>query len=146
MIQNMQSFGEFKANGYDKNTLAHEKGVISMARSDYRSIGHAEEGYNSAGSQFFICTKYMQQFNGNYAAFGKMISGWDTLDAISNAELKVEVNDETGVETKTNSPASDIIITSITVDTKGVEYGMPETVEPFDYYSWYINNLYQSQY
>lgn len=117
-----------------------------MARSDYRSIGLAKEGYNSAGSQFFICTKYMQQFNGNYAAFGKMISGWDTLDAISNVELAVDVDEETGTETKTNKLATDIVISSITIDTKGVEYDLPETMEPFDYYSWYMQQYYGSQY
>ena len=139
--------GEFEANGY-KNPLVHEKGVISMARSDYRSLSSSlvDESFNSAGSQFFICTKYMQAFNGQYAAFGKMISGWDTLDLISNAELKVEVNEETKEETKTTTPAEEIKISSITIDTHGIEYGKPQTVEPFNYYSWYMNQLYRSQY
>ena len=48
--------GEFKANGYD-NSLKHTEGVISMARADYSAYGKTEEGYNSAGSQFFIVTK-----------------------------------------------------------------------------------------
>ena len=139
--------GEFIANGYD-NKLVHEKGVISMARSDYRSLSPnlIEESYNSAGSQFFICTKYMQSFNGQYAAFGKITSGWDTFDAISNVERKKEVNEETGEETETSTPVNDIIISSITVDTHGIEYGTPKTVEPFDYYTWYFNQLYGNQY
>ena len=139
--------GEFKANGYD-NPLSHEKGVISMARSDYRSLSPnlTSESYNSGGSQFFICTKFMQSFNGQYAAFGKITSGWDTFDAIANAERKKEVNEETGEETKTSTPENDIIISSITVDTHGKDYGKPETVSPFDYYTWYINQLYRTQY
>lgn len=135
--------GEFKANGYTENTLAHEKGVISMARTNYTSVSPslAQESYNSAGSQFFICMDYCPTFNGQYAAFGKVTSGWETLDAISKVELKKEVNEETGEEVETTEPANPIKITSITVDTKGVDYGIPETVEPFDYYSWYMSQM-----
>ena len=133
--------GEFKANGYN-NPIVHEKGVISMARTNYGTAELAEESYNSAGCQFFICTKYMQVWNGEYAAFGKMISGWDTLDAISKVELKTEVNEETGAEEKTNIPAQDIVISSITVDLKGIDYGMPDTLEPFNYYNWYFSRMY----
>lgn len=138
--------GEFAANGHTENTLAHEKGVISMARTSYTSISSdlVEESYNSAGSQFFICTDYCTSFNGYYAAFGKVISGWETVEAISNVELATEVDEDTGEETETTTPKETITITSITVDTKGAEYGIPETVEPFDYYSWYINQLYGS--
>ncbi len=118
-----------------------------MARSSYTqlSLDLAEEGYNSAGSQFFICTEYTPSFNGQYAAFGKMLSGWETLEKISKTELKVEVNEETKEETKTTQPKEDIKIKSITIDTKGVEYGKPETKEPFDYYSWYLNKVYGGQ-
>ena len=137
--------GEFKANGYN-NPIVHDKGVISMARSSYGTAELAKESYNSGGSQFFICTEYMQAWNGQYAAFGKMTSGWDTLDKISNVELKVEKNEETGEETKTSTPAQDIIIASIKVDTKGVEYGAPETLEPFNYYNWYFSRMYGNQY
>ena len=137
--------GEFKANGYD-NPIVHDKGVISMARTSYGIAELAEESYNSAGSQFFICTKYMPSWNGQYAAFGKMISGWDTLDKISNVELKVDKNEETGVETKTSTPAQDVIISSITVDTKGIEYGKPDTLEQFNYYNWYLSKMYGIQY
>lgn len=135
--------GEFKANGYEENILSHEKGVISMARTDYTSLSSslAQEGYNSAGSQFFICMDYCPTFNGQYAAFGKVTSGWETLEAISNVELKKEVDEETGEEVETTEPANPIKITSITVDTKGIDYGIPETVEPFDYYSWYMSQM-----
>lgn len=136
--------GEFKANGYSENNLAHEKGVLSMARSSYTQFSPdlVEEGYNSAGSQFFICTDYTPSFNGSYAAFGKVISGWDTLDKISKVKLKVEVNEETKEETKTSTPEETIKMSSITVDTKGVNYDAPETLEPFDYYSWYLSKYY----
>ena len=139
--------GEFSANGYKENTLAHEKGVISMARSDYSYLSSSltDEGYNSAGSQFFFCLKYMPYFNGNYAAFGKIISGMDTLDKIASVELKVEVDEETGEETKTNEPKEPVVISNVEIDTKGVDYGMPETMEPFDYTSWYLQRLYGNQ-
>ncbi len=139
--------GEFSDNGYDKNTLAHEKGVISMARNDYGSASDSltDEGYNSAGSQFFICLKYMPYFNGKYSAFGRVTSGMETVDAISQVELKVEKDEETGTETQTSEPKDDIIITSITVDTKGVDYGMPKVHEAFDYTSWYLQRLYGTQ-
>lgn len=138
--------GEFKANGYDNNTLVHEKGVISMARTNYGVSELAEESYNSAGSQFFICTDYCASFNGNYAAFGKVISGWDTLDKISNVELKTEVDEDTGEETATTEPKETITMSSVTVDTKGVDYGMPETQDAFDYYSWYLQQYYGYSY
>ncbi len=137
--------GEFKANGYN-NTLSHERGVLSMARSSYNTAELMGQSYNSAGSQFFICTENCPSFNGKYAAFGKMISGWDTLDKISSAELKVDVNEETKEETKTSAPKETIKMTSITVDTKGVDYGKPETHDTFDYSSWYMKKYYGGQY
>lgn len=133
--------GEFKANGY-KNPIVHEKGVISMARSSYNSAELLSESYNSAGSQFFICTDYCPSFNGNYAAFGKLIDGWETLDAISKVELKVEVDEETKEETKTSEPKETIKMTTVTVDTKGVDYEAPETQGTFDYSSWYMKKYY----
>ncbi len=69
--------GEFSANGYAQNTLSHKKGVISMARS---------MDYNSASSQFFICYDDASFLDGQYAAFGKVIDGMDTV----NNFLKVE--------------------------------------------------------
>ena len=74
--------GEFKLNGIENN-LKHERGVISMARSNDR---------DSASSQFFICHKDSFHLDGSYAAFGKMIAGYDTLDKIANKE--VDENDK----------------------------------------------------
>ncbi len=65
--------GEFASNGVP-NPLKHTRGVISMARSS---------SPNSAGSQFFIMHADAPYLDGEYAAFGKMTDGFDTLDAIA---------------------------------------------------------------
>ena len=65
--------GEFASNGV-KNPLRHTRGVISMARSARP---------DSAGSQFFIMHKDAPHLDGQYAAFGKMTDGFETLDAIA---------------------------------------------------------------
>ena len=66
--------GEFKANGFD-NPIKHERGVISMARS---------MNPDSAGSQFFIMHESAPHLDGNYAAFGRVVSGLEVVDAIAN--------------------------------------------------------------
>ena len=68
--------GEFASNGV-KNNLKHARGVISFARSAMP---------NSAGSQFFICDKDDFFLDGNYAAFGKVISGMEVVDAIASTK------------------------------------------------------------
>ena len=68
--------GEFKSNGVN-NTIKHERGVISMARAF---------DPNSAGSQFFIMHKDAPHLDGEYAAFGKVIEGLDTVDEIASVE------------------------------------------------------------
>ena len=83
--------GEFIANGDNDNTLKHERGVISMARSDYSSYSSslATEGYNSASCQFFITTEDSESsLDGLYAAFGKVIEGMDVVDEIANVEVE----------------------------------------------------------
>lgn len=65
--------GEFKQNGFD-NTLRHDRGVISMARAMHP---------DSAGSQFFIMHKAAPHLDGGYAAFGKLIDGFEELDRIA---------------------------------------------------------------
>lgn len=70
--------GEFEANGIN-NSLRHEKGIISMARS---------QSYDSAGSQFFIVLGNASHLDGYYAAFGKVIDGWSNIENIvSNEEI-----------------------------------------------------------
>ena len=136
--------GEFVQNGYTKNTLKHDRGVISMARSDYSSLSSdlKEEGYNSAGSQFFIMTENTPSLNGLYAAFGKVTSGMEVVDEISKLTTKIEVDEETGEETETDTPENPPVITSIRVETYGVDYGMPETNEVWNYYNWLMQNYY----
>lgn len=120
--------GEFIANGYNKNTLRHTEGVISMARSDYSAYGYTEEGYNSAGSQFFIMTKDTSSLNGLYAAFGKVIEGIEIIHNIENVEVVTRETNAEGADKPLNPP----VIKSIRVETFGVDYGIPETVEPFN--------------
>jgi len=134
--------GEFLANGF-KNTLKHEKGVISMARSDYSSLGLLEEGYNSAGAQFFIMNETNSSLDGMYAAFGKVVEGLDIVDKIANIEVKYrEENlkegeeapkDENGNTISSDMPVNPPVMKSVTVETFGVNYGIPEVQEPFDY-------------
>lgn len=135
--------GEFTANGYNKNTIKFEKGVIAMARSDYSSISSTllEDGYNSAGSQFFIMNAEKSNLNGTYAAFGKVTEGLDIVDKIANVEVVTrDSTAQTGVDKPVNPP----VITSIKVETYGVDYGKPETIEPFDYYNYLMKNYYSS--
>lgn len=131
--------GEFVANGYTKNTLRHEEGVISMARSDYSSYSSelADEGYNSAGSQFFIMTKNTPSLNGQYTAFGKVIEGMDVVHSIENVEVVTRESGETDADKPVNPP----VITSISVEIYGVDYGIPETMDVFDIQSWFNQHL-----
>ena len=120
--------GEFIANGYKKNTLRHEEGVISMARGDYSQYGLTTEGYNSAGSQFFIMTGDNSSLNGLYSAFGKVTEGMDIVHKIENVEVVTRDSSATeGVDKPVNPP----VITSIRVETFGVDYGIPETIDTF---------------
>lgn len=96
--------GEFTKNKF-KNDLAHTEGVLSMARSQSK---------DSAGSQFFIVTKDASHLDGQYASFGKVTKGMDIIHKIENIE--------TGANDK---PVKDVVIESIKVDTKGVEYPAP---------------------
>lgn len=148
--------GEFMANGYQQNTLKHEKGVISMARADYSSMGLAEEGYNSASDQFFIMDETTPSLDGYYAAFGRVIEGMDVVEKIADVEViyrsdelaeDAEVpTDEEGNQIASDTPVNKPVITSMTVETFGVDYGEPETVEPFDYTSWMMEQYYSGQY
>ena len=96
--------GEFFFNGF-KNDLRHKRGVLSMARSS---------SPNSAGSQFFIMHQDAKHLDGQYAAFGKVTSGMDVVDAIASTK--------TGPQDR---PIAEQKIASITVDTMGETYPEP---------------------
>ena len=82
--------GEFSANGVDNN-IKHERGVISMARS---------QDYNSASSQFFIMYEKASHLDGQYAAFGKVTKGLDVLDKLE----KVKAIDNNGLVEASQQP------------------------------------------
>ena len=112
--------GEFVANGYNKNTLNLTEGTIAMARSDYSSYSPtlATESYNSGSSQFFIMTSNEHtNLSGYYAGFGKVI-------------------EENSEDAEVSTPVTDVIISSVSVDTKGANYEMPKTLQPFNYMKW----------
>mgnify|MGYP000898853828 FL=1 len=108
--------GEFSENGYVKNTLKHDKGVVSMARTNMP---------NSAGSQFFIVlddTKTIHaSLDNKYAAFGKVIEG---MEIIENIEKNAAVKDNQTGKLKKN-----ITIKNATVDTFGKEYSVKKIQE-----------------
>ena len=68
-----ESKGEFAANGWN-NPIKHVRGVISMARA---------QNPDSAGSQFFIMHADASYLDGQYAAFGRVVNGMDTVDEIA---------------------------------------------------------------
>ena len=129
--------GEFVANGVN-NTLKFEEGVIGMARNDYTSYSSTltEESYNSGSSQFFIMTADNTSLNGYYTAFGKVIEGMDVVHNIENVEVKAADDSAQTGNTEVSTPVNPVTITSIKVETNGVDYGLPETLTPFDYMSW----------
>lgn len=130
--------GEFLANNV-KNTIKHKKGTISMARSDYSSLGLTEQGYNSAGSQFFIVTSdTTTSLDGLYAAFGQVIEGYDVVEKIANVEVVTRDSDASeGLDKPVNPP----VITKLSVDTFGVDYGTPDTLDTFNYQD-YLKKMY----
>ena len=99
--------GEFSQNGF-QNGLIHERGVLSMART---------MDPDSAGSQFFVMVDDAPHLDGAYAAFGKVIEGMETADAIVGA--KRDWNDR---------PKKDQKMKKVAVDTQGVDYPAPEKV------------------
>ena len=97
--------GEFTGNGFKKNDIAHERGVLSMARAQHP---------DSAGSQFFVMHEDADYLNGQYAAFGRVIEGMETVDAIAN--IKTDWYDKPYEEQK---------MAKVTAETFGKDYGEP---------------------
>ena len=100
--------GEFRSNGF-QNDLKHTEGVLSMART---------MAPDSAGSQFFIMHKDAPHLDGEYAAFGKITEGMDVVDKIANGETDFS-----------DRPRVPQVMKSVTVETFGVDYPMPETMQ-----------------
>lgn len=87
--------GEFSGNGFD-NSLKHEKGVISMARSQHP---------DSAGSQFFIMVARSPHLDGAYAGFGKVIEGIEACDEIVAVRRNAQ-----------DKPLEDQVMTKVTIE------------------------------
>ena len=101
--------GEFTNNGFENN-LSHGQGVVSMARATPP---------DTAGSQFFICLDDASSSLDNmYAAFGKVIDGWDNI-------LRIVENEEVEDENLKNN----LTIVKALVDTKGKTYKEPEKIK-----------------
>ena len=102
--------GEFKSNGFE-NSLKHEEKIVSMARS---------QDNDSAGSQFFIVLGNASHLDGDYAAFGKVIDGWDNVKAIESGETLSDYS--------TGKLTNNLIIKKALVDIKGKEYKEVEKI------------------
>ena len=96
--------GEFAANGF-ANSLKHEAGVLSMARSG---------DPNSAGCQFFVMHQHSPHLDGQYAAFGKVTQGQDVVDKIANSPRN-----------HSDKPNQEQKMKTVTVETFGVDYPAP---------------------
>lgn len=103
--------GEFSRNGFD-NDLSHTKWVVSMARSN---------SMDSAGSQFFIMLDDNTSLDGLYAAFGKVVDGFDVIDDI----VENEKISSQGMGKLVNN----LKIKKALVNLKGKEYPEPEKIE-----------------
>lgn len=103
--------GEFLNNGYENN-LKHTKWVVSMARASYSN--------DTAGSQFFIMLGDASYLDGSYAAFGKVIDGFENIERIIENE---KISDPQTGKLKTN-----LILKKALVDLKGKEYEEPEKI------------------
>jgi len=93
--------GEFSANGIE-NGLSHVRGVLSMARSS---------AMDSAGSQFFIMHADSDYLDGNYAAFGMVLGGMETVDVIASVPTN-----------SSDKPMADQAMRTVYVETYGQDY------------------------
>lgn len=97
--------GEFLMNGFN-NELKHTRGVLSMARA---------MDPNSAGSQFFIMVEDAPHLDGQYASFGRVITGMDVCDRI--VSVRTNFNDK---------PLKPQVMKHVTVETFGENFEEPE--------------------
>lgn len=89
--------GEFAENGVE-NTLSHQRGVVSMARSN---------DMDSASSQFFICYTDCSFLDGSYAAFGEVTEGMEVVDEFLQVERSM------GGDGAPSSPNTKIIMEKV---------------------------------
>lgn len=142
--------GEFSSNGFKENKLKFdEAGILAMSRASYTTLSPTltEESYNSGGCQFFITTEEKASIDGLYCGFGKVIEGMDVVKAISKTEIKkADESDEntSTASTEESTPVNPPVIEKIRVDTYGADYGMPETLEPFNSTQWLLKNYYSN--
>ncbi|GHU82376.1 peptidyl-prolyl cis-trans isomerase [Clostridia bacterium] len=93
--------GEFSRNGI-ANPTRHGRGVLSMARSQHP---------DSAGSQFFVMVADAPHLDGQYAAFGKVLTGMEAADKVVAAPRDGH-----------DRPKADQAIETIRVETFGESY------------------------
>ena len=102
--------GEFSENGFENN-LKHEKGIVSMARGTEN---------DSAGSQFFIVLEKTEYLDGKYAAFGKVIDGFENVERIAK--------NESIADTSTGKLRSNLKLKKTIIDLKGKTYPEVEKI------------------
>ena len=100
--------GEFRMNGFAQNDVKHARGVLSMARSMLP---------DSAGSQFFVMHENASHLDGQYAAFGKVIEGMETVDAIATTPTDFR-----------DKPLKEQRMKKVTAETFGESYPEPEKI------------------
>lgn len=155
--------GEFIEKGH-KNMLSHQRGVISMTRTTYNDYqqeiamiqmigygdyinGVVDKMYDSQAAGFFILTEDEIGYDGTYSAFGRVVDGMYIIDTISKLELEKNT-DSDGKETTGTGIVNAPVIKNVTVDTYGVDYGIPETESAYDFeaiFNFLIQNYMQSQ-
>lgn len=103
--------GEFSENKFKGNTLSHMRGTISMAR---------KSDYDTGGSQFFIMQGSYPEYDGFYAAFGRILD-----------EQSLNVLDDIGSRPVDGNyrPLEKIVIQRIRVETFDVDYGDPAVLD-----------------
>lgn len=128
--------GEFVANGYENNTLRFEKWTVGLYRATYTpydSTDLTEQSRNSGNSLMFISMQENSSLNGLYTPFGKVVKGMEVIETISALQTIVEEDAEEGqIEYFESLPT----IKNATVDTFGVDYGMPVYEKAFDYQAY----------
>lgn len=121
--------GEFIANGFDANTLRHEKGIVSLIRKDYSSAfpNLYQQSYDSGNAQIGIMMgDKAGNLNGSYAAFGKIIEGMDIIEKLYNDEVVIskastEVAEETTEDTTNTTSNTTTEATNATVENTATE-------------------------